>query len=414
MKQKKYIPTNDNIKIAIIGLGYVGLPLFCQLSKLYSCIGYDVDYNRINELSNGIDSRNNVKTEKICDAISYSIVTTDIRKIATCNILIVTVPTPINNYFVPDTSALENACLSISKILRPKTIVVFESTVYPGATEELCVPLLSKNSRLVFNKNFFVGYSPERINIGDDKHQISNVPKIISGSTPDVTNFLASIYQSVLEQPVVIASSIKVAEAAKMYENVQRDTLIALANEYADYCKKEGIDIEEVTNCASSKWNFSQVKPGLVGGHCIGVDPYYLLYRASHIGVDLPLVKQSRRTNEEKVKIVSERIARMINPHDNVLFLGFSYKPNCQDIRNTKVAFIAKKLIEKGYSIDCYDPLVNAADVFNEYGIKLIKKLPNELHYALIIVMVNHDCFKSIICHNRKENSKIVNLQRIL
>lgn len=239
MKQKKYIPTNDNIKIAIIGLGYVGLPLFCQLSKLYSCIGYDVDYNRINELSNGIDSRNNVKTEKICDAISYSIVTTDIRKIATCNILIVTVPTPINNYFVPDTSALENACLSISKILRPKTIVVFESTVYPGATEELCVPLLSKNSRLVFNKDFFVGYSPERINIGDDKHQISNVPKIISGSAPDVTNFLASIYQSVLEQPVVIASSIKVAEAAKMYENVQRDTLIALANEYADYCKKK-------------------------------------------------------------------------------------------------------------------------------------------------------------------------------
>ena len=221
MKQKKYIPTNDNIKIAIIGLGYVGLPLFCQLSKLYSCIGYDVDYNRINELSNGIDSRNNVKTEKICDAISYSIVTTDIRKIATCNILIVTVPTPINNYFLPDTSALENACLSISKILRPKTIVVFESTVYPGATEELCVPLLSKNSRLVFNKDFFVGYSPERINIGDDKHQISNVPKIISGSTPDVTNFLASIYQSVLEQPVVIASSIKVAEAAKMANGLQ-------------------------------------------------------------------------------------------------------------------------------------------------------------------------------------------------
>ncbi len=373
-----------------------------------------MDHCRIKELSNGIDSRNNVKANRICDAISHSIVTTDIHKIATCNIFIVTVPTPINNNFVPDTSALENACLAISKILRPKAIVVFESTVYPGATEELCVPLLSKNSRLVFNKDFFVGYSPERINIGDDKHQISNVPKIISGSTPDVTNFLASIYQSVLEQPVVIASSIKAAEAAKMYENVQRDTLIALANEYADYCKKEGIDIEEVTNCASSKWNFSQVKPGLVGGHCIGVDPYYLLYRASHIGVDLPLVKQARRTNEEKVKIVSERIAGMINIYDNVLFLGFSYKPNCQDIRNTKVAFIVKELSEKGYSIDCYDPLVNADDVFNEYGIKLINELPNELHYALIIVMVNHDCFKSIICHNRKENSKIINLQRIL
>ena len=408
---------DDKIKIAVIGLGYVGLPLFCQLSKIYSCIGYDIDSYRTSELAKGIDSRNSVEKKVLEDAISNNVLTNDINEISSCNFYIVTVPTPIDSHCMPNVSALENVCIALSSIIHKNSIIIFESTVYPGATEELCVPLLSK-SGLMYNRDFYVGYSPERINVGDVEHQISKVPKIVSGSSSQITDLIGHVYQSVLDEPIVRASSIKVAEAAKMYENVQRDVLIALANEYSEYCRKEEIDIKEVTECASTKWNFSKVLPGLVGGHCIAVDPYYLIDKAIRKEIDLPIIKESRKMNELKSKIVANRIHDImldltINS-SNILFLGFAYKTNSADVRNTKVADVIKLLSKKGYLVDCFDPLVNKEEVRMVYGISLSSELPNMDNYGLVVVMVEHDNFQSYSLSEKYNDHTIIHLRDLL
>ena len=402
--------------IAVVGLGYVGLPLLCQLSTSFPVIGYDVDIKRVEEIEKGLDSKESVTKEQLRDALSRSEITTDIDKISSSKMFIVTVPTPITNNYEPDTSALENACLSLSKVLRNGAIVVFESTIYPGATEELCVPLLCK-SGLRYNVDFFVGYSPERINVGDVEHQIKDVSKIVSGSTPEVTCTIASVYQTILSKSVVIASCIKVAEAAKMYENVQRDLLIALANEYSEYCDKEKISMDEVTLCASSKWNFSNVRPGLVGGHCIGVDPYYLLQRASTKGMNMSLIKNARQINENKPLIVAERIINHIRDLKlskcaKILLLGFSYKPNSGDIRNTKVAVVLNELEKQGFHTDCFDPLVNNDEVLEEYGLRLLSAPIDIQNYDLIVVMVEHDALASVILSS--DRNKIMDLRSFL
>lgn len=375
--------------IAVIGLGYVGYPLFCSISHGYECWGMDIDEKRIETLSMGVTmmegSQNNIHLTSLWSDISH------------CTMFIVTIPTPVDYHNRPDLSALKAVCYSLGSILKAGDIVVFESTVYTGTTEEICVPILEESSRLRLNKDFSVAYSPERINVGDSLHTLENTPKILAASDSTTLEKVRNIYATFMKAPIVIAKNIKVAETAKMYENVQRDVLIALANQFSDFCHEEGIDVHDVTQCASSKWNFSNVNPGLVGGHCIGVDPYYLLNRATSKGIKLPLVETARRINEVKSETVAHRIleiARTISgSHNspNILLLGFSYKPNTSDIRNTKVADVIKWLQNK-CNVDCFDPLVDIEQAYECYGITL-STLENiqSRQYELIVLMVPHD-----------------------
>lgn len=390
------------INIAVIGLGYVGLPLYCLFSKKFRCKGLDHDTERINQLKDGKDIHNIVSSSAIVEAIRDNFVTNNWDDIRDCNLYIVTVPTPIDGDNHPDTSSLENVCYNIGHQLKKRDIVVFESTVYPGATEELCVPILEKASNLSYIRDFTVGYSPERINIGDNNHSIENTPKIISATNEMTLNIICDVYGDVLKGNIVKASSMKVAEAAKMYENVQRDVLIALANQYSDYCRAENISINDVTDCASTKWNFANVKPGLVGGHCIGVDPYYLLERASTKGIHLQLVEMTRQINERKAGQIAQKILEMgkvicgAQKVPNILLLGFSYKSNTNDIRNTKVADVVKRLQGK-CNLDCYDPLVDSKLVFSSYGIYL-STLESVIgrHYDLSVLMVPHEVLSKL------------------
>ena len=372
--------------IAVIGLGYVGWPLFTLISSKYKSWGLDANTDKVESI--------------LFEQPQYKNVTSSWDDISKCNTFIVAVPTPINHKQNPDTSSLEDVCKELVNIIKKGDLVIFESTVYPGATEEICVPLIENGSGLVMNKDFYVGYSPERINVADSVHKLGNTSKIVSGSNEEALHYIANLYESIIDAPVVKASSIKVAEAAKMYENVQRDILIALANEYSDYCNKEGIDIFEVTKCASTKWNFSNVLPGLVGGHCIGVDPYYLLHRAEKLGIKIPLVQCGRLINETKASNVVSKITEYISVHldDNpkVLLLGFAYKSNTDDIRNTKVAEVYNRLKSQYSVVECYDPFVNSEVVIKEYGINLFTTMPDISHYDLVIRMVNHDTFMNI------------------
>ena len=372
--------------IAVIGLGYVGWPLFTLISSKYKSWGLDANTDKVESI--------------LFEQPQYKNVTSSWDDISKCNTFIVAVPTPINHKQNPDTSSLENVCKELVNIIKKGDLVIFESTVYPGATEEICVPLIENGSGLVVNKDFYVGYSPERINVADSVHKLGNTSKIVSGSNEEALHYIANLYESIIDAPVVKASSIRVAEAAKMYENIQRDILIALANEYSDYCNKEGIDIFEVTKCASTKWNFSNVLPGLVGGHCIGVDPYYLLHRAEKLGIKTPLVQCGRLINETKASIVVSKITEYISVHldenPKVLLLGFAYKSNTDDIRNTKVAEVYNRLKSQYSVVECYDPFVNSEVVIKEYGINLFTTMPDISHYDLVIRMVNHDIFMNI------------------
>ena len=372
--------------IAVIGLGYVGWPLFTLISSKYKSWGLDANTDKVESI--------------LFEQPQYKNVTSSWNDISKCNTFIVAVPTPINHKQNPDTSSLEDVCKELVNIIKKGDLVIFESTVYPGATEEICVPLIENGSGLVVNKDFYVGYSPERINVADSVHKLGNTSKIVSGSNEEALHYIANLYESIIDAPVVKASSIKVAEAAKMYENVQRDILIALANEYSDYCNKEGIDIFEVTKCASTKWNFSNVLPGLVGGHCIGVDPYYLLHRAEKLGIKIPLVQCGRLINETKASNVVSKITEYISVHldenPKVLLLGFAYKSNTDDIRNTKVAEVYNRLKSQYSVVECYDPFVNSEVVIKEYGINLFTTMPDISHYDLVIRMVNHDTFMNI------------------
>ena len=372
--------------IAVIGLGYVGWPLFTLISSKYKSWGLDANTDKVESI--------------LFEQPQYKNVTSSWNDISKCNTFIVAVPTPINHKQNPDTSSLENVCKELANIIKKGDIVIFESTVFPGATEEICVPLIENGSGLVMNKDFYVGYSPERINVADSAHKLGNTAKIVSGSNEEALHYIANLYESIIDAPVVKASSIKVAEAAKMYENIQRDILIALANEYSDYCNKEGIDIFEVTKCASTKWNFSNVLPGLVGGHCIGVDPYYLLHRAEKLGIKTPLIQCGRLINETKASTVVSKITEYISVHldenPKVLLLGFAYKSNTDDIRNTKVAEVYNRLKSQYSVVECYDPFVNSEVVIKEYGINLFTTMPDISHYDLVIRMVNHDIFMKI------------------
>lgn len=393
-----------DIKIGVIGLGYVGLPILSLFSIKFNCWGLDIDEMRIKHLLSGTDAKGSLSPSEVTDLTKRCVISNSWDAISNCNFYIITVPTPIDDKNTPDTSALEEACNSLSHIISRGDIIVFESTVYPGATEELCIPILEKGSNLSSNSDFFVGYSPERVNVGDKEHGLSNTPKIVSAQNNETLDVIYNVYNKVFNAGIIKASSIKTAEAAKMYENVQRDVLIALANQYSEYCKTEGLNIKEVTECASTKWNFSKVYPGLVGGHCISVDPYYLLDRAKAKSTELQLIEEARHINEYKTACVAKRIIDFANtffPNRdslNVLVLGFSYKKNVGDIRNTKIAELIGILSKSIGRVDCYDPLVVPQEVNKTYGLNIIISQENISNndYDIAIIAVKHNCIRDL------------------
>lgn len=388
------------LKIAIIGLGYVGLPLAVEFGKKVSVVGFDISSKRIEELKNGQDHTLEVSPIELQQAAQLSF-TCDLEKLKECNFFIVTVPTPIDDYKQPDLTPLIKASTSIGQILKKGDIVVYESTVYPGATEEVCIPVLEKVSGLEFNTDFFAGYSPERINPGDKLHRVTNILKITSGSTPEVADFVDQVYNLVIEAGTHKAASIKVAEAAKVIENTQRDVNIALINELALIFNRMGIDTEDVLKAAGTKWNFLPFRPGLVGGHCIGVDPYYLTHKAQSIGYHPEIILAGRRLNDSMgAYVVTQLVKKMIKKKiqvegAKVLLLGLSFKENCPDIRNTKIIDIVKELEEYHIEVDIYDPWVDSAEAEHEYNIQPINN-PKSAEYDAIILAVAHEQFKQM------------------
>lgn len=390
----------NNIKIAVIGLGYVGLPLAVEFGKKYPVVGFDINQSRINELKSGTDHTLEVNDKELYSAKQLQF-SSDINELAECNFYIVTVPTPIDEYKQPDLTPLVKASTSIGSVLKTGDIVVYESTVYPGATEEVCIPELERSSGLTFNKDFFAGYSPERINPGDKEHRVTNILKVTAGSTPEVADLVDDVYNLIITAGTHKAPSIKVAEAAKVIENTQRDVNIALINELAVIFNKMGIDTEAVLTAAGTKWNFLPFRPGLVGGHCIGVDPYYLTHKAQAIGYNPEIILAGRRLNDSMGEyVVTQLVKTMIKKRiqvegAKVLILGLSFKENCPDVRNTKVIDIVHELKEYNIDVDVFDPWVDADEAQHEYGITPINdiaKLSNH-SYDGIILAVAHNQF---------------------
>ena len=390
----------ENLKIAIIGLGYVGLPLAVEFGKKLPVIGFDIQQKRIQELKSGQDHTLEVSSEELKQAIhlSYSANLDDLRS---CNFFIVTVPTPIDEFKQPDLTPLIKASTSIGKVLKKGDVVVYESTVYPGATEEACIPVLEQVSGLKFNQDFFAGYSPERINPGDKLHRVTNILKVTSGSTPEVADFVDAVYQLIVTAGTHKAPSIKVAEAAKVIENTQRDVNIALINELAVIFNKLGIDTEAVLQAAGTKWNFLPFRPGLVGGHCIGVDPYYLTHKAQSLGLHPEIILAARRLNDRMGEYVATQLIKeMVKQRiqvvgSKILVMGLSFKENCPDIRNTKIVDMVKALKEYDLDLDIYDPWVDPLDAAKEYGIDPVSSLANA-KYDAIVLAVAHDQFKQM------------------
>ncbi|KQQ68403.1 Vi polysaccharide biosynthesis UDP-N-acetylglucosamine C-6 dehydrogenase TviB [Acinetobacter sp. Leaf130] len=389
-----------DLRIAIIGLGYVGLPLAVEFGKKVPVVGFDIYQKRISELKNGQDHTLEVSPEELKQAAQLSY-TTSLEDLKDCNFFIVTVPTPIDDYKQPDLTPLVKASTSIGKVLKKGDIVVYESTVYPGATEEVCIPVLEEISGLTFNKDFFAGYSPERINPGDKLHRVTNILKITSGSTPEIADYVDEVYTLIIEAGTHKAASIKVAEAAKVIENTQRDVNIALINELALIFNKLGIDTEEVLKAAGTKWNFLPFRPGLVGGHCIGVDPYYLTHKAQAIGYHPEIILAGRRLNDSMgAYVVTQLVKGMIKKKiqvegAKVLVLGLSFKENCPDIRNTKIIDIVKELQEYHVDVDVYDPWIDREETQHEYGITPVNQ-PTAGQYDAVILAVAHNEFKEM------------------
>ena len=387
----------NNIKIAVIGLGYVGLPLAVELGKQHSVVGSDINNSRITALTAGTDHTLEVSDEELAEAthLSYS---SDIQALKDCNFFIVTVPTPIDDFKQPDLTPLINASKAIGGLLKKDDIVVYESTVYPGATEEVCIPVLEKVSGLTFNQDFYAGYSPERINPGDKEHRVTNILKVTAGSTPEVADFVDEVYNLIITAGTHKAPSIKVAEAAKVIENTQRDVNIALINELAVIFNKMNIDTEAVLTAAGTKWNFLPFRPGLVGGHCIGVDPYYLTHKAQAIGYNPEIILAGRRLNDSMGEyVVTQLVKTMIKKRiqvegAKVLILGLSFKENCPDVRNTKVIDIVHELQEYNIEVDVYDPWIDANEAQREYDITPISQ-PSSHQYDGIILAVAHQQF---------------------
>lgn len=396
---------NKEFTIGIIGLGYVGFPLACLFAKKYKVIGFDLDCKRVDELNNGIDRTEEICSEKhhatLHDGLTCTCNETDLKG---CNVYIIAVPTPVDENHRPNLTPLDSASRTVGRVISAGDIVIYESTVYPGTTEEFCAPIIEDVSGLRLNEDFYIGYSPERINPGDKEHTVENIRKITSGSTPEIALEIDNLYDSVLLNGTHRAPSIKVAEAAKIIENTQRDVNIAFINEMAMVMNALGIGVKEVIEAAATKWNFLKFSPGLVGGHCISVDPYYLIEKAKHEGVYPRLTAEARRINESMGQYVADRIIQCMNLNGHpakdakILLLGFTFKENCRDIRNTKVADIQRQLSRYTSYIDVLDPLADMEATQREYGIRILKDVDSLRYgkYDAVVHCVSHDCFRDL------------------
>ncbi|WP_051662735.1 nucleotide sugar dehydrogenase [Flavobacterium sp. KJJ] len=424
---KKDYKLNQNIKIAVIGLGYVGLPLARLFGTKYSVVGFDINESRVRSLKSGTDS-----TLEVDDATLQKVLinspndikglycTTSLNDIADCNYFIITVPTPVDKNNRPDLTPLYKSSESVGKVLKKGDIVIYESTVYPGVTEEQCVPVLEKISGLKFNQDFYAGYSPERINPGDKEHTVEKILKVTSGSTPEIGLKVDALYKSVITAGTHLAPSIKVAEAAKVIENSQRDINIAFVNELAKIFNLMNIDTQEVLAAASTKWNFLPFKPGLVGGHCIGVDPYYLAQRAQEFGYHPEIILAGRRLNDSMGEYIASQVIKLMIKKGisvngaELLMLGITFKENCPDVRNTKIVDVIKALTEYGISVTIFDPLANANDVKKEYNLVTINAVP-ENKFDAIVLGVAHAAFLELnFSELQKTNSLIYDVKGVL
>ena len=400
----------NNHKIGIIGLGYVGLPLAVEFGKKYNTIAYDLNQNRINELLNGFDVTGEITKRNLQSSIKLSL-TSNLENLSKCNIFIVAVPTPINKQNKPDLRILLSASSDLGAIIKKDDIIIYESTVYPGCTEEDCVPVLEKKSGLKYNKDFFCGYSPERINPGDKKRTLTKIIKVTSGSNPKVAKVVDDLYLSIIKAGTYLANSIKVAEAAKIIENCQRDINIAFVNELSILFNKMDLDTQEVLDAAGTKWNFLPFKPGLVGGHCIGVDPYYLTYKAKKLGYDSKIILSGRKLNDNYVKYISQNILNFFKNISNkkkmkALLMGVTFKENCPDIRNSKV-FDLYKILSDRFSVDVYDPYASKNEVEKKHNINLLDfNLLKSSSYDCVIVSVAHSEFLNINIEGFLKNKK--------
>ena len=405
-------------KIAIIGLGYVGLPLAVEFGKKIKVLGFDINKTRIDELNNGIDRTLESSYEELKSAIQLNFSSNE-EDLESCDIFIVTVPTPIDKFKAPNLTPLLQASKTIGKFLKSGDIVIYESTVYPGCTEEDCVPVLEKNSKLKFNVDFFCGYSPERINPGDKINTLTKIKKVTSGSTPEVAIIVDNLYKSIITAGTHLAPSIKVAEASKAIENAQRDVNISFVNELALIFDRIGIDTQDVLDAAGTKWNFLKYKPGLVGGHCIGVDPYYLAYKAQSLGYYPEVILSGRRVNDNMGMFIANKVVKLMIQNEivikgaKVLLLGVTFKENCPDIRNSKVADIYNELTQFGLEVDVYDPHVDYQDVKQEYNIEIVEKLSK---YDSIILAVSHNEFLKLNYESLKlnKNSIVYDIKSVL
>jgi UDP-N-acetyl-D-glucosamine/UDP-N-acetyl-D-galactosamine dehydrogenase len=387
-------------RVGVVGLGYVGLPLAVEFGKIYDTVGFDINALRIKALKRGTDATLETTRADLraANRLRFSDTPGDLKQ---CRVFVVTVPTPIDRYKRPDLTPLVRASEAVGQVLKMGDVVVYESTVYPGCTEEICVPVLERVSGLKLNQGFFVGYSPERVNPGDKQHRLPDIPKVTSGSTPEAAQFIDQLYRSIITAGTHRASSIRVAEAAKVIENTQRDVNIALINELALIFKRLGIDTEEVLLAAGTKWNFLPFRPGLVGGHCIGVDPYYLTHKAQEIGYHPEMILAGRRLNDNMGEYVAGEVIRLMTgmrirvKGSRVLMLGLAFKENCPDLRNSKVVDVIRKLQQYGVGVDVFDPWVNGAAARREYGIRLVRKL-RRAAYDGVVLAVAHDVFKQM------------------
>lgn len=412
----------QDIKIGIIGLGYVGLPLAVEFGKKYPVLGFDINQARIDELEKGHDSTLEVSDRELASVKSLRF-SSDKKNLEGCNVYIVTVPTPIDESNAPDLSPLRKASELLGEFVQKGDVIIYESTVYPGATEEVCIPIIEKASGLIFNQDFYAGYSPERINPGDKVNTLTKIMKITSGSTPEVGEFVNNLYGSIITAGTHLASSLKVAEAAKVIENTQRDLNIAIINEFAKIFNRLGVDTEEVLNAAGTKWNFLKFKPGLVGGHCISVDPYYLTHKAQEVGYRPEVILAGRRINDGMGEYVATQLVKKLSSKKihideaKVLILGFTFKGDCPDVRNTKIIDIIKELEDFNMAVDVYDDWANPEEVKNEYGVELINTL-EQGKYDGIVLAVDHSELKKMGERNLrslgKENHVLYDVKHVL
>ncbi len=399
-------------KIGILGLGYVGLPLAVEFGKIIEVVGFDINKDRIEELKKGYDRTLEVDSTELKSA-KHLTFSSELNDLGAVNYFIVTVPTPVDEFKKPDLTPLVKASETVGKVLKKNDIVIYESTVFPGCTEEVCVPVLERVSGLKFNVDFFCGYSPERINPGDKLHRVTTIKKVTSGSNDEIANKVDSLYRKIINAGTHKASSIKVAEAAKVIENSQRDLNIAFVNELALIFERMGIDTHEVLEAAGTKWNFLPFKPGLVGGHCIGVDPYYLTYKAEGLGYRPEVILAGRRINDNMSIHIANTIIKLMAQHElpinkaDILVLGIAFKENCPDIRNSKVVDVINELKSFGTNVDVFDPNADAEEVKHEYQLSLIPKLVKKKYHAIVLA-VNHDEFKNIAWADLKSDNTVV------